>query len=34
MSEQELTAMIFPHPTTGEALHEAAMGLSMGALHQ
>lgn len=34
MSEQELTDMIFPHPTTGEALHEAAMGLSMGALHQ
>ena len=34
MSEQELSAMIFPHPTTGEALHEAAMGLSIGALHQ
>ncbi len=34
MSEQELSSMIFPHPTTGEALHEAAMGLSIGALHQ
>lgn len=34
MREQELSSMIFPHPTTGEALHEAAMGLSIGALHQ
>lgn len=34
MTEQALRQMIFPHPTTGEAVHEAAMDLGLGALHQ
>ncbi len=34
MSEKELMATIFPHPTTGEVVHEAAMGLGIGTLHQ
>ncbi len=34
MSEKELMATIFPHPTTGEVVHEVAMGLGIGTLHQ
>ncbi|RRD95464.1 dihydrolipoyl dehydrogenase [Clostridiales bacterium COT073_COT-073] len=34
LSEKELCQMIFPHPTTAEAVHEAAMDLGLGALHQ
>ncbi len=34
MTAKQLRAMIFPHPTTGEALHEAAMGLGIGMIHQ
>ena len=34
LSDEELRETIFAHPTTGEALHEAAMGLGIGTLHQ
>ncbi|MGG4220647.1 dihydrolipoyl dehydrogenase [Paenibacillus jamilae] len=34
LTEQQITQTIFAHPTTGEVLHEAAFGLSIGALHQ
>lgn len=34
LSEKEITETIFPHPTTGEVIHEAAMDLGIGALHQ
>lgn len=33
-SEKEITETIFPHPTTGEVIHEAAMDFGIGALHQ
>lgn len=33
-TEKEITKTIFPHPTTGEVIHEAAMDLGIGALHQ
>lgn len=33
ISEEEIVHTIFAHPTTGEAIHEAALGLSIGALH-
>ncbi|MEG2929869.1 MAG: dihydrolipoyl dehydrogenase [Oscillospiraceae bacterium] len=33
-SEQEIVKTIFPHPTTGEVIHEAAMNFDIGALHQ
>lgn len=32
-TEKEITKTIFPHPTTGEVIHEAALGFGMGALH-
>ena len=32
-TEKEITHTIFPHPTTGEVIHEAAMGLGIGSLH-
>ncbi|MEM1485052.1 dihydrolipoyl dehydrogenase [Oscillospiraceae bacterium PP1C4] len=32
--EEEITKTIFAHPTTGEVIHEAAMGFGVGALHQ
>jgi dihydrolipoamide dehydrogenase len=34
LTEKEITETIFPHPTTGEVIHEAAMELGIGALHQ
>ena len=34
LTEKEIVKTIFPHPTTGEVIHEAAMGLGIGALHQ
>ncbi len=33
-SEKEITQTVFPHPTTGEIIHEAAMDFGIGALHQ
>ena len=33
-TEKEITETIFPHPTTGEVIHEAAMDFGIGALHQ
>lgn len=33
-SEEEITETIFAHPTTSEVIHEAAMDLGIGALHQ
>lgn len=33
ISEEEIVHTIFAHPTTGEAIHEAALGLGIGALH-
>lgn len=33
ISEEEIIHTIFAHPTTGEAIHEAALGLGIGALH-
>ncbi len=34
ISEDEIIHTIFPHPTTGEVIHEATLGLSIGALHE
>jgi dihydrolipoamide dehydrogenase len=34
LSEAQITQTIFAHPTTGEVIHEAALGLGIGALHQ
>ena len=34
MDTKKLTETIFPHPTTGEAIHEAALGLELGSIHQ
>lgn len=34
LTEKEITETIFPHPTTSEVIHEAAMDLNIGALHQ
>ncbi|MFU1796095.1 dihydrolipoyl dehydrogenase [Paenibacillus azoreducens] len=33
ISEKEIAHTIFAHPTTGEVIHEAVLGLSIGALH-
>ena len=33
MSAKDITDTIFPHPTTGEVIHEAALGLTIGSLH-
>lgn len=33
ISESEIAHTIFAHPTTGEVIHEAVLGLSIGALH-
>ncbi len=33
-NEKEITETIFPHPTTGEVIHEAALDFGIGALHQ
>ncbi|MGZ9586479.1 dihydrolipoyl dehydrogenase [Paenibacillus marinisediminis] len=33
ISEEDIIHTIFAHPTTGEAIHEAALGLGIGALH-
>jgi len=34
LSAEDLRETIFPHPTTSEIVHEAAMGLGIGTLHQ
>lgn len=34
LTEQQITQTIFAHPTTAEVIHEAAFGLSIGALHE
>lgn len=34
LTDAQLTQTVFAHPTTSEAVFEAAMGLSCGALHQ
>ncbi|WP_284140483.1 dihydrolipoyl dehydrogenase [Virgibacillus sp. LDC-1] len=34
LTEQQITQTIFAHPTTAEVIHEAALGLSIGALHE
>lgn len=34
LGEEEIAHTIFPHPTTSEVIHEAAMGFGLGALHQ
>jgi len=34
ITEKEITETIFPHPTTGEVIYEAALELGIGALHQ
>ncbi|PAT01465.1 dihydrolipoyl dehydrogenase [Candidatus Izimaplasma bacterium ZiA1] len=34
LSAEHLRETIFPHPTTSEIVHEAAMGLGIGTLHQ
>lgn len=34
LTEKEITETIFPHPTTGEVIYEAALELGIGALHQ
>lgn len=33
ISEEDVVHTIFAHPTTGEAIHEAALGLGIGAIH-
>lgn len=33
-TDKEITETIFPHPTTGEVIHEAALDFGIGALHQ
>lgn len=33
ISEEDIIHTIFAHPTTGEAIHEAALGFGIGALH-
>ncbi len=33
ITEEQIVDTIFPHPTTGEIIHEAALGLGIGALH-
>lgn len=32
--KEELIHTVFAHPTTGEVIHEAALGLDIGAIHQ
>jgi transcriptional regulator with XRE-family HTH domain len=34
ITDKEITETIFPHPTTGEVIHEAALDFGIGALHQ
>lgn len=34
LTSEQIRETIFPHPTTSEVLHEAAMGLGIGTLHQ
>ncbi|MDU1052948.1 dihydrolipoyl dehydrogenase [Clostridium baratii] len=33
IKDEEIADTIFAHPTTGEVIHEAALGLSIGAIH-
>lgn len=33
LTEQQMIETIFPHPTTGEVIHEAFLGLGIGAIH-
>ncbi|MCR4956448.1 MAG: dihydrolipoyl dehydrogenase [Lachnospiraceae bacterium] len=34
LHDVDLTNTIFPHPTTGEVIHEAALDLNIGSIHQ
>lgn len=34
LTEKQIMHTVFAHPTTGEVIHEAAFGFSIGALHQ
>jgi dihydrolipoamide dehydrogenase len=34
LTSEQIRETIFPHPTTTEVIHEAAMGLGIGTLHQ
>lgn len=34
LSDEDIRETIFAHPTTSEIIHEAALGLSLGALHE
>ncbi len=34
MKVEAIADTIFPHPTTGEAVHEAVLGLGLGSIHQ
>lgn len=34
LTKDEIAHTVFPHPTTGEVIHEAAFDLGIGALHQ
>jgi dihydrolipoamide dehydrogenase len=34
LTDEQIRETIFPHPTTSEVIHEAAMGLGIGTLHQ
>ncbi len=33
ISEESIAETVFAHPTTGEGIHEAVLGLSIGAIH-
>lgn len=33
ISEESIAETVFAHPTTGESIHEAVLGLSIGAIH-
>ena len=33
LTHEQLSRVIFAHPTTSEAIHEADLGLSVGMLH-
>ncbi|MGD9910739.1 MAG: dihydrolipoyl dehydrogenase [Candidatus Izemoplasmatales bacterium] len=34
VTDEQIRETVFPHPTTSEVIHEAAMGLGIGTLHQ
>ena len=33
LSPEAIISTVFPHPTLGEVIHEAALGLTVGAIH-